>query len=72
MLYLGENSSAKTRVNVLKKVKVNGAWKFCPVVVEPNGKLKNKVRVNGRAEVHTKAFTISSGAKTSSAGGKRS
>lgn len=53
MPYLGENSSAKTRVNVPKKVKVNGAWTLYPVVVEPNGKLKDKVRVDGRAEVHT-------------------
>jgi len=56
MLYLGENPSAKTRVNVLKKVKVNGAWKLCPVVVEPSGKLKDKVRINGRTEVHTEGI----------------
>jgi hypothetical protein len=40
------------RVNILKKVKVDDTWKFCPVVWESNGKLKDKVRVNGRAEVH--------------------
>lgn len=43
---------SKRRVNVLKKVKVNGIWKFCPAVLETNGKLKDKVRVNGRVEVH--------------------
>src|SRR5260370_20825911 len=42
----------KKRVNVLKKVKVNGIWKLCPAVVEPNGKLKDKVKVNGHVEVH--------------------
>src|SRR5579859_290352 len=26
---------------------------MCPVVLEPNGKLKDKVRVNGRVEVHS-------------------
>jgi len=36
----------------LKKVKVNGQWKFCPVVVESTGRLKDRVRINGRNEVH--------------------
>ena len=39
-------------VNVLKKVKGEGRWKLCPVIVEPGGKLKDRVQVNGRAEVH--------------------
>ena len=30
----------KKRVNILKKVKVNGTWKFCPAVTEASGKLK--------------------------------
>ena len=42
-----------TRVKILKKVKVRGVWKFCPVVLESNGKLKDKVRVEGRIEEHT-------------------
>ncbi|HEY6305606.1 MAG TPA: site-specific integrase [Candidatus Angelobacter sp.] len=41
------------RVNILKKVKVNGIWKLCPAVMEPNGKLKDRVKVNGHIEVHT-------------------
>jgi integrase/recombinase XerD len=41
------------RVNILKKVKVNGIWKLCPAVMEPNGKLKDRVKVKGRIEVHT-------------------
>ena len=44
--------AAKKRVNVLKKVKVNGAWKLCPAVVEANGKLRDRVKVNGHVEVH--------------------
>lgn len=53
MQYLGENSESKTRVNVLKKVKVNRSWKLCPAVVERSGKLKDRVHINGRAEVHS-------------------
>jgi integrase/recombinase XerD len=52
MFYLGENTGSKARVNVLKKVKVNGAWRLCSAVVEANGKLQNKVHVDGRIEVH--------------------
>jgi integrase/recombinase XerD len=51
MLHLGANG-ARTKVNVLKKVRVDGKWKLCPVVVEPSGKLKDRVQVNGRTEVH--------------------
>ena len=52
MLHLGVNGS-KATVNVLKKIKVSGQWKFCPVVVEAGGKLKDRVQVNGYAEVHS-------------------
>lgn len=52
MLHLEDSARSRTRVNVLKKVKVNGHWKLCPAIVEPNGKLKDKVQVNGHAEVH--------------------
>ena len=45
--------ASKERVNVLKKVKVQGAWKMCPAVVEPNGKLKDRVKINGHIEVHS-------------------
>jgi hypothetical protein len=51
MLHLGTNG-ARTKVNVLKKVKVDGQWKLCPVIAEAGGKLKDRVQVNGRAEVH--------------------
>ena len=51
MLHSGANG-ARPKVNVLKKVKVDGKWQLCPVVVEPSGKLKDRVQVNGRAELH--------------------
>jgi integrase/recombinase XerD len=51
MLHLEENR-ARNKVNVVKKVKVDGKWKLCPAIVEPGGKLKDRVQVNGRAEVH--------------------
>jgi hypothetical protein len=38
---------------VLKKVRTNGGWKLCPVVRESNGRLRGRVRVNGRTEVHS-------------------
>jgi integrase len=40
------------RVNIVKKIKVDGAWNFYPAVVESNGKLKDKVRIKGTVEVH--------------------
>jgi integrase len=40
------------RVNLIKKIKVDGSWRFAPVVPEPNGRLKDKVRVNGTVETH--------------------
>jgi integrase/recombinase XerD len=40
-------------VNVLKKVRTNGSWKLCPVVREANGRLRDRVRVAGRTEVHS-------------------
>jgi hypothetical protein len=53
MLHLGENR-ARNKLNVLKKVKVDGQWKLCPAVLEADGKLKDRVQINGRAEVHNK------------------
>ena len=41
------------RVNLIKKIKVDGTWRFAPVVPEPNGRLKDKVRINGAVETHT-------------------
>ena len=40
------------RVNLIKKIKVEGSWRFAPVVPELNGRLKDKVRINGQVEVH--------------------
>jgi integrase/recombinase XerD len=40
------------RVNLIKKIKVNNAWRFAPVVPEPNGRLKDRVRVNDIIETH--------------------
>jgi integrase/recombinase XerD len=40
------------RVNILKKINVNGAWKLMPAVLESNGKLKDKVRIGGNIETH--------------------
>lgn len=39
-------------VNVLKKVRTNGKWNLCPVVREANSRLRDRVRVAGRTEVH--------------------
>ena len=40
------------RVNLIKKIKIGKDWRFAPVVPEANGRLKDKVRVNGQVEVH--------------------
>lgn len=40
------------RVNLIKKIKVDNAWRFAPVVPEANGRLKDKVRVHGSVEIH--------------------
>src|ERR1700739_112467 len=41
------------QVNVLKKVRTSKGWRLCPVVPEANGRLRDRVRVGGRIEVHT-------------------
>jgi integrase/recombinase XerD len=41
------------RVNLIKKIKAGSTWRFAPVVPEPNGRLKDKVRINGAVETHT-------------------
>jgi integrase/recombinase XerD len=46
------STSQPRRVNILKKVIVNGTWGLYPAVLEPNGKLKDKIRVKGEIEVH--------------------
>lgn len=47
-----DSASELAHVNVLKKVKVSGTWILCPAVLEANGRLKDRVRVHGRVEVH--------------------
>lgn len=41
------------RVNLIKKVKIGGEWKFCPAVIEPGRKLNDLVRVKGQIESHS-------------------
>jgi hypothetical protein len=48
-----DNARPGACVNVLKKVRTNGGWKLCSVVREANGRLRDRVRVNGRTEVHS-------------------
>jgi integrase/recombinase XerD len=40
------------RVNLIKKIKTDDGWRFAPVVPEANGRLKDRVRINGQIEVH--------------------
>ncbi len=40
------------RVNLIKKIKTAAGWRFAPVVPEANGRLKDRVRVNGQIETH--------------------
>ncbi len=47
------NACRGAQVNVLKKIRTSSVWKLCPVVREANGRLRDRVRVNGRIEVHT-------------------
>lgn len=41
------------RVNLIKKVKVDGKWRFCPAIVDPGRRLSDKVRVKGDIEIHS-------------------
>jgi hypothetical protein len=52
MLELRHTAAPKLRVNVLKRVKVNGQWKLCPAVIEANGRLRDRIRINGHTENH--------------------
>jgi hypothetical protein len=49
---LAEFFNLRKRVNVLKRIKVEGQWKLCPAVIESGGKLKDRVRVRGQIETH--------------------
>lgn len=52
----GNGYGSTNRVNILKKVKVGRTWNLYPAVVEPNGKLRDKVRVRGEVEVHPEGY----------------
>jgi integrase/recombinase XerD len=52
----GNGYGSESRVNILKKVKVGKNWNLYPAVVEPNGKLRDKVRVRGKVEVHPEGY----------------
>lgn len=52
----GNGYGPENRVNILKKVKVGKTWNLYPAVVESNGKLRDKVRVRGKVEVHPEGF----------------
>src|SRR5258708_39802460 len=52
----GNGYGSETRVNILKKVKIGPDWNLYPAVVEPNGKLRDKVRVRGKVELHSEGY----------------
>ena len=52
----GNGYDSENRVNILKKVKIGKTWNLYPAVVEPNGKLRDKVRVRGKIEVHPEGY----------------
>lgn len=52
----GNGYCRENRVNILKKIKVGSCWNLFPAVVEPNGKLRDKVRVRGKIEVHAEGY----------------
>src|SRR5260370_42199270 len=39
-------------INLIKKIKWAASGRWAPAVLEPNGKLKDRVQVNGTVEVH--------------------
>jgi integrase/recombinase XerD len=52
----GNGYGSEHRVNILKKVKIGKNWNLYPAVVEPNGKLRDKVRVRGKVELHPEGY----------------
>ena len=52
----GNGYGSENRVNILKKVKIGKKWNLYPAVVEPNGKLRDKVRVRGKVELHPEGY----------------
>ena len=51
----GNGYGSENRVNILKKIKVGANWNLYPAV-EPNGKLRDKVRVRGKVEAHPEGY----------------
>ena len=47
------NYIPKKHVNIVKKVKVAGIWRFYPALLDSEGRLDDEVQVNGRVERHT-------------------
>jgi hypothetical protein len=47
-----DSSRRGAQVNVLKKVRTSQGWRLCPVVRGTNDRLRDRVRVGGRIEVH--------------------
>jgi integrase/recombinase XerD len=52
----GNGYGSENRVNILKKIKIGKSWNLYPAVVESNGKLRDKVRVRGKVEVHPEGY----------------
>src|ERR1700687_1311723 len=52
----GNGYGSENRVNILKKVKIGSDWNLYPAVVDPNGKLRDKVLVRGKVELHTEGY----------------
>jgi hypothetical protein len=51
--YSSQRPDYGDRVNLIKKkIKIDNAWRFAPVVPEANGRLKDRVRINGEIETH--------------------
>ena len=52
MLRPVDSARRGAQVNVLKKVRTSKGWQLCPIVREANGRLRDRVRVGGRIEIH--------------------
>jgi len=70
MLHLGENQ-ARNKVNVLKKVKVDGQWKLCRQSSSAVASSKIECRSTAAPKCTTKVFTTLSGPRTANAVGNQ-
>jgi hypothetical protein len=52
----GNGYGRDTRVNILKKFKIGKTWNLYPAVVEPNSKVRYRVLVGGKTEVHPEEY----------------